>query len=519
MNPPELVLPVPAGGDAATSVRSGVLSLARIESPIAFALAGLSGVAYSTAFPPLSWPIAAWFALAPLMIACAALPPRRAAMAGMFWTAIAGVGVTWFLPGMLSRYFGLSLVAAWLATVAILGVHGLAVSAYAAWIAWLARRRAANPLLLAAGWLVCEYGRAGVSGLPWALVAYSQMRWTAVIQIADLAGPYGIGMLVAAVNAGAAALAMPALRGRRPVLAATTIAAALAGALVYGRWQLAESFADGPPVAVAVVQAGASPVEHAERATRLARYLALTSAANGRARLIVWPEYATEAYLDEDSPTRDAILRAASDARADLVVGGPHWEPSATGARYHNSVYLVRAGHVAARYDKHRLVPFAEDDQVVRAFGRTPSGYTRGRGGFVLPATDLRLGVSLCLEAMFPPLARAAVAEGAEVLVTLSNDDWFGHVEPARQQLDIAALRAVETRRHLVRAAATGISAVIDPHGRTLAETGFDVDRMLASTVRASHARTPYERWGDAFAWVVIAGVALATLSRCSIAA
>jgi apolipoprotein N-acyltransferase len=179
----------------------------------------------------------------------------------------------------------------------------------------------------------------------------------------------------------------------------------------------------------------------------------------------------------------------------------------------------VRDGRIAARYDKHRLVPFAEDDRLVRLFGRTPTGYTPGRGAFVLPGTDLRSGASLCLEGMFPHLARQAVRQGAEVLLTLSNDAWFGHPGPARQQLDIAALRAVETRRYLVRAAATGISAVIDPHGRALAETDFDVHRVLDSTVRASHARTPYERWGDAFAWVVIAGVAFATLNRCAIAA
>ena len=109
---------------------------------------------------------------------------------------------------MLSRYFGLAAVPSWLASVAIVGgLQGLYVSGYAAWVAWLVRRRAANPVLLAGGWVACEFARAhGALGSPWALAAYSQVRWTPLIQIADLAGPYGIGMLVAAVNAGAAAL-------------------------------------------------------------------------------------------------------------------------------------------------------------------------------------------------------------------------------------------------------------------------------------------------------------------------
>ena len=137
---------------------------------------------------------------------------------------------------------------------------------------------------------------------------------------------------------------------------------------------------------------------------------------------------------------------------------------------------------------------------------------TAGSGSFILPARSLRVGTLLCFEAMYADLARQATNEGAEVLVNLSNDAWFGHPEPARQQLAIATLRAVENRRYLVRAAATGFSAVIDPHGRTLAESAFDSNEVLHATVHASHARSPYQRWGNTLAWLVIAGVAAASL-------
>lgn len=517
MNPDELVLPCPASGRFVVELRprSGPLAwrAANIGAPAAFALAALSGVAGAAAFPPLSWSLLAWFALAPLLVACTALSPWQAAMAGMGWTATMTAGVAWCLPGMLSNYFGLAPISSGTASVAVTALHGVYISSYTAWVAWLAQRRAANPVLLAGGWLVCEFARAhGVLGSPWALTAYSQLGWTPLIQIADLAGPYGIGMLVAAVNAGTAALLVPALRGRRPLLSATVIIAALAGVYIYGQWRLAQTFADGSAVGVAVVQGGASPADHTQRAARLARYVALsTSGADAHTGLIVWPEYAIEAYLDEASPTRDAVLRTAHDARADLILGGPHYAPSTSGTRYHNSVYLVRDGRLAARYDKHRLVPFAEDDSLGLRGGNSTS-YTPGQGTFVLSGSTLRAGALLCLEAMFPDLAREAVRQGAEVLVNLSNDAWFGHPEPARHQLDIATLRAVENRRYLVRAAATGFSAVIDPHGRTLARSEFDSHQVLNATVRAAHVRTPYQRYGDAFAWVVIAAVTAATL-------
>lgn len=518
MTADQLAWPPAAAGRCAVELplrtKSRAWRVAGVGAPGAFALAALSGALYAAAFPPLSWPLAAWLALVPLLIACAALSPLGAALAGMCWTTTMAAGVGWFLPAMLSHYFGLAAVPSLLASVGIAaGLHGLYVSTYAAWVAWLVRRRAANPVLLAGGWLVCEFARAhGVLGSPWALTAYSQLAWTPLIQIADLAGPYGIGMLVAGVNAGAAALLVPALRGRRPLRGAATIAAALAAALIYGQWRLGQTFGDGAPVRVAVVQGGAPPAEKAQRAARLARYVALTTSAGTQADLIVWPEYAVEAYLQEATRTRDTVLQMATAARADLILGGPHYTPSASGTRYHNSIYLVRDGRLAARYDKHQLVPFAEDDRLEWLLGAKTTSYAPGPGEFVLSATSLRVGAFLCLEAMFPDLVREAVRQGAEVLVNLSNDAWFGHPEPARHQLEIATLRAVENRRYLVRAASTGFSAVIDPYGRTLAQSEFNSHAVLNATVRASHARTPYQRWGDALAWMVIAGVVGASL-------
>lgn len=482
------------------------------RAPLAFGLAALSGAAYATAFPPLSWSIAAWVALVPLLVACASLSPLRAAAAGMIWTAMGAAGVASFLPGMLNRYFGLAPAASYLAALAaVVVLHGIYISAYAGWVAWLVRRRAAHPLLLAAGWVACELARSyGTLGSPWALAAYSQLRWTRLIQTADLAGAYGIGLLVAGVNACLAAALVPALRGRRPLRAAAAVAAALAAAFVYGEWRLGQDFGSGAPVRVAVVQAGAPAAAPAARAARLARHMALSAAAP--ADLFVWPEYAVETDLEEASPARDAVLRVAAAAGADLVVGGPHRLPSASGPRFHNSAWLVRDGRVAARYDKQRLVPFAEEERLAWLFGPAATAYAPGRGAAVLPGTRLRLGALLCLESMSPELARAAARAGAEVLVNLSNDAWFGQVEAARQQLDIATLRAVETRRFLVRAAATGVSAVIDPHGRALAESGFDTQQVLHASVRASRVGSPYQRCGDAIAWAVVLLAAAASL-------
>jgi apolipoprotein N-acyltransferase len=495
---------------AGTRIMSGNL--------VAYGLAAISGLLYATSIPPLSLTLSAWVALAPLFAAVSLLSPGRAALAAVIWTATMVVGVAWYLPGMLSAYFGLHGILSWIGAVAFaIGLVGIYVIAFSAWLAWIVRRGAASPLLIAAGWLACEFARAhGIVANPWALSAYSQMGVTSLIQIADATGPYGLGFLIAAVNACIAAAAAPALRGRWPRFSVVCTVALLIAALVYGQWRLGQTFADGVQVNVAVVQGGTPPSpagDEEKRAARLATYIELTkSVASTQPALIVWPEYAIENYLQESTPARDAVLHLSEELGADLVLGGPHYVLSPSGTRYHNSVYLVRDGHLAARYDKNRLVPFGEDSRGEWLFGPKAVSYAAGSGGFVLPTSSLHLGAFVCVESMYPELVREAGRAGADVLVNLSNDYWFGYAASARHQLDISALRAVENRRYLLRATPTGYSAVVDPYGRIVAQSEFATPQVLSGLVRAATTVTPYQRWGDAFAWLVIASVAVATI-------
>lgn len=512
MNYRDLALPPRTGGRLSiqSRLRGAVGSdlSAALTLPGGIGLAVLAGAAYAASFPPLSSAILAWVALAPLLVACAALSPLYAAIAGACWALAAITGVAWCLPGMLSGYFGLDLAASWVAALAIALLQSLYFAAYAGWVSWLVRRRTASPLLLAAGWVVCELARANApAGAPWALTAYSQIHFAPLVQIADVAGPYGIGFLVAAVNAGIAALFAPALRGKRPEASAAVIAALALASLLYGTWRLEQTFGE-KTVRVAVVQAGAPSADRAGRAPRLARHLDLMARNTAGADLVVWPEYAVESYLEEPSRAREAVLGAMRDSRADLVLGGPHYERAAAGTRYHNSVYLVREGRVAGRYDKRLLVPFAEDGRL----GGNSTPYTSGIGSSPLPARAAHVGALLCFESMFPELSRQTSREGAELLVNLSNDAWFGYAAPAQHQLEVASLRAIENRRPLVRAASTGFSAVIDAHGRVVAQSELGSREVLDAEVRLSHAVTPYQRLGDAFAWIAVAIAAVVSL-------
>jgi len=478
----------------------------------------VSAILYAAVFPPAGLDWLAWVALAPLLAAAARRRPGAAARAGLVFGTSAGVLVSWWFPEMVAAFFGVSPGAGWLLLVAASALFGgLPCAAFAAWVAWVARRGRAGPLVIAAGWGACELARARLGiGNPWALLGYSQVAHPLVMQIADASGPYGPGMLIAAVNALVASTLAPRLRTPHPRRAAALVGLLVAATLAYGGGRLRQSFDDGPRFEVAAVQLGRGRAASAsldERRADVARYVALTRAlAAPTPTLVVWPEHAVPFFLQDDDPQRAAVLAAT---RADLVVGGPSYALGSGGPRERNSIFLVRDGRLAGRYDKRLLLPFAE----VGGWPATPvvaAPYVAGERVHALRTAHGLVGAFLCLEAMYPEAVRRFGAGGAVLLVNPSNDSWFRHHAPARHQLDIASVRAIENRRWLVRAATGGFSAVVDPYGRPVAVAGFGTAASVRASVRAARTRTPYQRAGDLAAWlgVVVAAVAAVAPAR-----
>src|SRR5262249_32225166 len=171
------------------------------------ALTLLSGVLYAASFPPLSLAPLAWVALAPFFAAVTLVSPRRAAVLGCVWAVTAAYGVAWWLPSMVSGYFQASRLVGWsIFLVIAVGLAGWYFAAFAAWLSALARWGVAGPLTAAVGWGACEFARARLLiGNPWALAGYSQVPHASLTQIADATGPYGVGMLLAGVDAAPAA--------------------------------------------------------------------------------------------------------------------------------------------------------------------------------------------------------------------------------------------------------------------------------------------------------------------------
>ena len=174
-----------------------------------------------------------------------------------------------------------------------------------------------------------------------------------------------------------------------------------------------------------------------------------------------------------------------------------------------NSAFLLQPdGTLSGRYDKVHLVPYGEYVPLRRLFpfiGKLVAGvgdFRPGKGFYPLTIDGHRLGVLICYEAIFPEAARDYKRKGAELLVNITNDAWFGRTSAPYQHLSMTVFRAIENRLYLVRAANTGISAIIDPTGEILSRTGLFERTVLKGEVKIIDERTFYAAYGDLFVYL-----------------
>lgn len=494
-----------------------------------WAAAAASGLLLTAAFPRIDVSPAAFVALVPLLVAVGRRGPtgslRLGWMAGMvhFLTLLHWVVHTMRTYGQLPLYL----------CVPVLFLLAAYLSLYPAVFALLLARLRPPPWALApvaAGvWTGLEYLRTVVlTGFPWALLGYSQHARPALIQIADVTGVYGLSFFVVLVN-GATATVWLAVTGgawqakgvsrRAAAGAALGCAVVAAGLWAYGQWRLdtvTRRAAEAPRRAVAVVQGNIDQARKWDPAMQrhsLDKYLALSRRVLAEAPdLVVWPETATPFYLFHDQPLSDILRTAVREADTAFLVGSPSFRLRGEAVDYYNTAFLLGPdGGPRGRYDKVHLVPFGEYVPLQRFLpfvGKMVAqvgDFKPGLPGATLDWDGRRLGVQICYEIIFPRLAREMTATGAELLVNVTNDAWFARTGAPYQHFAMAALRAVENRRALVRAANTGISGVVDPAGRVTVSTDLFVDAAFSAEVPLLDGTTVYGRIGDLFALACLA--------------
>ncbi len=483
----------------------------------ACAIAG--GLLGATAFPPWDIGWIAFIAWVPLLLCLDGARPREAAGLGYAAGLAFFLATVWWVITTMTTYGKMPFVLSLVALVLLAGVLAGYTGVFA-WLLALGRQRlcvpdGAMPVVGAALWTALEFVRTYLfSGFPWALMGYTQYRQPTVRLLAAATGVYGVSALILLVNGSLAGMVAALLRPRgegdrwrRLALPAVLAVLATAGTTTYA-WCLWRDVTGGPAFQVGALQGNVDQAVKWDRQyqartletyERLARRVALDHPS-----LIVWPETALPFFLRLE-PQLGARVRAfVAEIGIPMLVGSPD---ASEDRHLYNSAFLVGVdGTIRGRYDKRHLVPFGEYVPLPRVFfflDKIVTGigdFGRGRRATVFAGAGRPFSVMICYEVIFPAEVREFTRAGAEFLVNITNDAWFGRSGAPYQHLAMAAMRAVENGSYLVRAANTGISAVIAPTGAIMVETPLFVEAGVVGTIRARKGETPYTRYGDVLA-------------------
>ncbi len=502
----------------------------RLDRPVAqIALAVLSGLLSAAAFP--SWDIGglAFVGWVPLCWLVYRVPPKQAAGLGFVAGFSFYLATVWWVINTMTTYGHMPLILSVLALILMAAVLAGYVAVFAALVA--AARTALSvpgwvmPTAAARLWTGLELLRTYLfSGFPWALLGYTQYRQPTLRLLASVVGVYGISAVIMLVNATIAAmLARTDNRLRNQAIPIGIVVAAIAASIGYadGFWRDQTA---GPAVAIGLLQGDIDQSIKWDRryqAATLDRYEQLArEAATQHPMLIVWPEAAAPFLLLREQELGRRVAEFVKQTGVPMVIGAPDVQADRL---YYNSAFLLDAeGRLRGRYDKRHLVPFGEYVPLqsvlffVHQLAVGIGDFGRGVDATVLSANGIRFGVMICYEAIFPAEVREFAVNGAQLLVNITNDAWFGRSSAPYQHFAISIMRAVENGMYLVRAANTGITAVVDPSGTVHAQTALFTQAALVGRVRLRTGETLYTRYGDWFAWLCFAGSGLyiATLSR-----
>jgi apolipoprotein N-acyltransferase len=509
--------------------------------------AGLLELPFPLAGPMPPWrSVFAWFGLVPLLWAILSpteierpRPLRRAFLLSYVCGVLWYCGNCYWVRDTMSRYGDMPPLAPTLLLIGFSLVLGLYFGLFGLSVVLVRRATGSTRLALAAApilWTALELAAARITSVPWDQLGYSQVDNGLVNQLAPWTGVYGISFVLVAVNALVAAALV--LRGQRERL----VSGVVGMLLLLGGW--AGIFLPHPVAGTAATAVliqpnldvgsedawpGAEWQQHIDQFAHLGEeqcktYIAgipQTGAANGEIvcppypthpDLVAWPE-SPAPFAEQDPRFQQAVASVAHAVQAPLVVGsvGMEVSPQDQTWRNYNSALIIGAeGARLGRYDKIHLVPFGEyipfKDLLFFAHKLTGrvAEFTRGSEREVFHLNGHRYGVFICYEAVFADEVRQFARLGAEVLINVSDDGWYGDTSAPWQHLNMVRMRAVENRRWLLRDTNNGVTAAIDPYGCVRQSIPRHRIDALPAEYGFRADITFYTAHGDAFAWACV---------------
>lgn len=478
--------------------------------------AALSGALLAMSFPIFNfWPLA-WFCLVPLLLCTHGKDGKTAFFLGTFAGVIAYLGLIYWIVVAVHRYGKIPLPL----TIPILLLLVLYLSLYWGVFTYLCSYRREKDdlislLVFPAVWVGLEYLRSFfLTGFPWASLGYSQYLNIPFVQIADITAVYGISFLLILVNI---LIFLWFVRWRErmhmPLKGTIMTVTLLTLVFLYGYWKIHSPLVMEKMLNVGVIQ-GNIPQdikwESSFQHETLEIYRRLTlSLKESSPDLIVWPETALPSYFPSGKELDKKIVAIPEEVDSYILFGSLSAKKGEKDLEIYNSAYLFSpTSAILGRYDKIHLVPFGEYIPLSRVFPFFNAlvgigNITAGKEAVLFRLPEGTFGVLICFEVIFPELCREFVRKGANFMVTITNDAWFGRTSAPYQHLAQATFRSIENRMWLVRAANTGISAFVDPWGRIQKAGGLFTREVLTEKIALSHGKiTFYTKNGDLFATI-----------------
>lgn len=503
----------------------------------------MSGALLFLSFPKYGTGLLAWVAIIPLLYALRTKSISQGFLTGFITGFTAYIGIIYWIAHVVVHYGYLPLpvgIAVMLLLSAYLAVY---VALFAAGVVYFMDRGIPPILSAPLLWTLLEYVKSHLlTGFPWENLGYSQYDFTLLIQMADIAGVFGLSFAIIVVNVVIfdvfQFLRVRTERKRRFGRIKTEVIAGCLMMLIiigYGNFRIRDidkSLDEAPQMPVSLIQGNidqsvkwqpAFQQETIRIYTTLTRRAAPTG--NG---LTVWPETATPFFFqDQNEMQREVTLLPILTGNW-LLFGSPSYQRTGSVLNLMNSAFLLSPdGRIAGRYDKVHLVPYGEYVPLRRFFpfisklvvgiGDFQSGSGYEPLALLVSGLPRKLGVMICYEGIIPEAGRSYRQQGASLLVNITNDAWFGNTSAPYQHLSMTTFRSVENRLFLVRAANTGISAIIGPTGRVMASSKLFEKATISGTIRFMDKKTFYSTYGDVFVYGCILGLILilmATIKR-----
>ncbi len=488
------------------------------KSPYDVWLPVLSGVMIILCHSPISLFPLAFISLVPLLVSIRKEGLYNSFIKGLISGVVGYLGLIYWVIVAMNRYGGIDIFTSIAIMLLLVLYMALYVGIFSCIVTFL-QQKYLFPLYLSAPfvWVLLEYLRGFfLSGFPWALMAYSQHNFLYFIQVASITGVYFISFLIIAVNC---IFYYVWTEKRPPVVYSAVVTILIISSIIYGVLKLNDHKQEEIRK-VAIIQGNiGQDVKWDEKfkAKTVEKYIKMTVDHGNGCDLVIWPETSLPFAINMAKNIENLMKSLSVSINADIIFGTVHQE---NGDKFYNSAYLInRNGALMGFYHKVHLVPFGEYTPLkeyipfLEKITVLGGSFSAGKTHNPVKSSMGNMGILICYEGIFPHISVDTVRRGAQVIINLTNDAWYDRTSAPFQHLTFYVFRAIETDRFILRAANTGISAIIDNRGRIIKKTNIFEDDVLKGDFSLSDKLTFYVRYGDWFMYV-IAGVFLLFLLR-----